>query len=139
MRPSRAPAIGVLLFWCLATGLVAGPSFELVPLGVFGGEIEANSSCFLLRSPGSRGWLMLDCGSPVSGLLAWKAKSGSWEARMREVQSALREVRAILLTHSHLDHLYGFILKSPVHMEGVLAGTTTDVYSNEATISTVRK
>ncbi len=146
MRPCMFLVVYLLIIGS-AGGSIAfgGPPpvrFELIPLGVFGGEVESNSSCFLLREAGNEETaLMIDGGSPVSGIIKWKGLDSAnftWSKRMAGVADVLATVQAILITHSHLDHNYGVVLKSPIHLSGKLAGTQTSICGNEATIQAYR-
>jgi len=146
----------IVLHWLLvASGSVeAGtPRFELVPLGVFGGEIEGNSSSYLLKELGGTDGILLDAGSPVSGILkgigsdttasastaSIASASTASTASIAKVRDALLHTKAIFLTHSHLDHIHGFALMMPLYLEGPLKGTTTDVYGSETTLGAIRK
>ncbi|MBI3891259.1 MAG: 3',5'-cyclic-nucleotide phosphodiesterase [Candidatus Wallbacteria bacterium] len=132
----------VLQLFAVATASAVPPRFQLVPLGVLGGEVESNSSCFLLRHhEAAAPALMIDCGSPVEGILRWEdldRPGSSWRGKMERVQRVLLDVDAVLLTHTHLDHLFGLVLKSPLHLDGPLKGHTTEIWGGEATLSTLR-
>lgn len=122
---SRVTAI---LLWILACPVLAlepgavaerAPAFALRSLGVLGGDVDTNLSCYLLGVPGeSRYPLMIDGGSVVSGILRWKEETGElkpgarWSERSRVIKDTLRPVTAFLLTHPHLDHVGGFVQKS---------------------------
>jgi cAMP phosphodiesterase len=94
------------------------PAFELRALGVLGGDLDTNLSCYLLGRPGEQPRLMLDGGSVVPGVLRWKEEAGelardaSWSERTRAVMRALEPVDAVLVTHAHLDHVGGFLQKN---------------------------
>lgn len=114
------------------------PAFELVALGVYGGEVESNSSCYLLGEAGSSRFpLMIDGGSPVAGAIRWKGlDDASPDRQIQGAIMALREVEAVLLTHSHLDHLYGLILHSPLRFQRLWGYTSpTRILGNAHTIS----
>lgn len=140
----RIPILLVLwLAGVLAVRASAGDRFELVPLGVFGGEVESNGTCFLLGHASQAGRrLMIDGGSPVSGILRWKgldaATGGHWGRRMEAVRGELARVDAFLFTHGHLDHTSGFILSTPLFLDGALKGRTAELYGGADTLAALR-
>ncbi|MBI4863790.1 MAG: 3',5'-cyclic-nucleotide phosphodiesterase [Candidatus Riflebacteria bacterium] len=133
--------LGLLLLAPLVMAAGPRPRFELVPLGVSGGELEGDSSSFLLRRPGDRtSAVMIDAGSPVSGIMRWKGvDSGRCSSKIRvdTVLATLDHTRAIVLTHAHLDHILGLSLMSPLVLEKAFKGVTTPVYANRPTVDTI--
>ena len=106
-----------------AAGQVArGPRFALHALGVLGGDVDTNLSCYLLGEPGQAPTVMVDGGSVVDGLLKWKQASGAlqpeatWGQRFRVAAEALRPVQAACITHAHMDHVGGFIQKTTLDL-----------------------
>src|SRR5262249_39390510 len=108
------------LAFLLALALAPPPAFELRALGVLGGDWDENLSSYLLARPGQPATLMIDGGSVMTGIARALERDGqlaptaSWSTRARAAEQVLRPVRALLLTHSHLDHVAGFLIKSTV-------------------------
>jgi cAMP phosphodiesterase len=99
------------------------PVFELRALGVLGGDDDGNLSCYLLGRMGEGSApVMIDGGSVVPGIVRMLEREGrlapgaSWSVRMKAVLEVLRPVRALLLTHAHLDHLAGFVIKTTLDL-----------------------
>ncbi|HEX2569631.1 MAG TPA: 3',5'-cyclic-nucleotide phosphodiesterase [Polyangia bacterium] len=97
--------------------------FELRALGVLGGDDDTNLSCYLLGRAGEvAAPLMIDGGSVVPGIVRMLERDGrlapdaSWSTRMKAALEVLRPVRALLLTHAHLDHLAGFVIKTTLDL-----------------------
>ena len=96
------------------------PVFEVRALGVLGGEDDGNLSCYLLGKVGEPPRLMLDGGSVLPGVARWKEKEGtlpagsSHTAQAKATSDVLALLQALLVTHSHLDHVSGFLLASPL-------------------------
>lgn len=104
------------------------PVFELRALGVLGGDYDTNLSCYLLGRAGeATAPLMIDGGSVVPGIVRMLEREGrlapdaSWSVRMKAALEVLRPVRALLLTHAHLDHLAGFVIKTTLDLSLALA------------------
>lgn len=125
--------LSLALATTLAGALAAAPaSFDLLPLGTYGGSYEGNMTSFAIRPVGSPTYrVLLDAGS-LSGV----AKDA---AGIEEFFLGLEDV---FLTHSHLDHLSGLVIQSPslfarqrpaLRVQGPPATTSTlagDVFSD---------
>lgn len=92
----------------------AQPSFELVPLGVLGGDDDSNLSSYALGVPGQPATLLIDAGAFTEGVAQWKHAGASHAARAKAVTALFGQLDAVLLTHAHLDHLSGLLLSSPL-------------------------
>lgn len=85
--------------------------FDLVPLGVYGGEQEDNLSAYLVGTPKDTTFLCLDAGTINTGIrraIQLKSLHGSEEAILHN------QIKGYFISHGHLDHLSGLIINSPV-------------------------
>ena len=122
------------------------PVFELRALGVLGGDDDTNLSCYLLGRAGeATAPLMIDGGSVVPGIVRMLERDGrlapdaSWSVRMKAVLEVLRPVRALLLTHAHLDHLAGFVIKTTLDLTLTNEGRPAlEIVGLPATLEAVR-
>lgn len=98
-----------LLF--LINSAIAAPSFQLTPLGVYGGLNDSNLSAYLLKPIESKTYVMLDAGTLVNGLNIAVDKHA---IKDRSVADLLKtDITAYLISHAHLDHLMGLIMAQP--------------------------
>jgi 3',5'-cyclic-nucleotide phosphodiesterase len=97
--------------------IAAAARFVVVPLGTAGGLDESNLSSYLLAVPGDERSLALDAGTLYAGLRAAIARGslpGGPDASHAAILAALKgRVRAVLLSHPHLDHVAGLLQNSP--------------------------
>src|SRR5260370_605178 len=110
----------------------SSPAFEVRCLGVLGGDLDENLSCFLVsRAAKPEDSVMIDGGSVTQGIIRWKVKEGqlaadaSWSARTQTVTDVLQHVSAFLVTHAHLDHIAGFVVKSTLDLSLAQKGRPT--------------
>lgn len=85
--------------------------FDLVPLGIYGGEQEDNLSAYLVGTPKDTAFLCLDAGTINTGIrkaIQLKSLHGSEEAVLHN------QIKGYFISHGHLDHLSGLIINSPV-------------------------
>ncbi|MDR2270006.1 MAG: 3',5'-cyclic-nucleotide phosphodiesterase [Sphingobacterium sp.] len=85
--------------------------FDLVPLGIYGGEQEDNLSAYLVGTPKDTAFLCLDAGTINTGIrraIQLKSLHGSEEAILHN------QIKGYFISHGHLDHLSGLIINSPV-------------------------
>ena len=98
-----------LLVACLSFAR-AQPVFEVIPLGVEGGNDESNLSAYALAVNGTEAYVCLDAGTVYFGIqraVAAQVLSGT-------VFEVLRDnIKGYLISHPHLDHIAGLILNSP--------------------------
>jgi 3',5'-cyclic-nucleotide phosphodiesterase len=102
----------LVLLWCcflLSQFVYTAPAFKVVALGVSGGLIDGNLSSYLLRPLHEDNYVALDAGTLVQGLLkAFKRQAPS------EVGDILaNHIPSYLISHAHLDHLYGLVMAQP--------------------------
>lgn len=102
--------------------------FTLVALGTSGGLEEGHLSAFLLAPSGSTDSVALDAGTLVGGLQRAAAR-GSLSKGSGTLLDA--HVRAVLLSHAHLDHVLGLVIASP-------DDAAKPVYGLPRTIDTLR-
>ncbi|WP_333862481.1 3',5'-cyclic-nucleotide phosphodiesterase [Sphingobacterium sp.] len=84
--------------------------FDLIPLGIYGGEQEDNLSAYLVGIPGDTTFLSLDAGTINTGIrkaIQLKSLNGSVETVLRN------QIKGYFISHGHLDHLSGLIINSP--------------------------
>lgn len=100
--------------------------FSLVALGTAGGLEEGNLTSFLLSVRGDDRWVALDAGTLFTGLrraLARGSLGPSGASEADTVRALRTRVRAVLLSHPHLDHVAGLALVSPEDAPRALYGS----------------
>ncbi len=85
--------------------------FNILPLGVRGGNDESNLSAYLVGIPDSPGnYICLDAGTLYAGI----EKAVGSNLISGDPQSFIRShIKAYLISHPHLDHAAGLVLNSP--------------------------
>ncbi|WP_394675013.1 MBL fold metallo-hydrolase [uncultured Chryseobacterium sp.] len=85
-------------------------NFDVVPLGIYGGEQEDNLSAYLLGAPEGHSFLCLDAGTVNAGIrkaIQLKSLDGPAESVLKD------QIKGYFISHGHLDHLSGLIINSP--------------------------
>ncbi|NIF06230.1 3',5'-cyclic-nucleotide phosphodiesterase [Chryseobacterium sp. Tr-659] len=85
-------------------------NFDLIPLGIYGGEQEDNLSAYLVSAPKDNAFLCLDAGTINSGIrkaIQLKSLTGLEETVLKD------QIKGYFISHGHLDHLSGMIINSP--------------------------
>ncbi len=99
----------VLFFIVLSTSGFA-QTFDLIPLGVYGGGDESNLSAYLLGEKGKNEFISLDAGTIRAGIIK-AIDHGVFDA---EAETVLKNyIKGYFISHGHLDHLAGLIINSP--------------------------
>ncbi len=94
-------------------------NFDVIPLGIYGGEQEDNLSAYLVGTPGENAFLCLDAGTVNAGIrkgIELKSLNGNAETVLKD------QIRGYFISHGHLDHLSGMIINSP-------ADSKKDIYA----------
>ncbi|WP_090024817.1 MBL fold metallo-hydrolase [Chryseobacterium oleae] len=85
-------------------------NFDIIPLGIYGGEQEDNLSAYLVGASGNSNFLCLDAGTINTGIrkaIELKSLSGTEETVLKD------QIKGYFISHGHLDHLSGLIINSP--------------------------
>lgn len=89
---------------------VQAQNFDVIPLGIYGGEQEDNLSAYLVGTPGENAFLCLDAGTVNTGIrkaIELKSLSGTEETVLKD------QIKGYFISHGHLDHVSGLIINSP--------------------------
>ncbi|KMQ61369.1 3',5'-cyclic-nucleotide phosphodiesterase [Chryseobacterium angstadtii] len=98
------------LFAFLLYTVCQAQNFDVVPLGIYGGEQEDNLSAYLVGAPKDNAFICLDAGTVNSGIrkaIELKSLNGTAENVLRD------QIKGYFISHGHLDHLSGLIINSP--------------------------
>ncbi|WP_333802179.1 3',5'-cyclic-nucleotide phosphodiesterase, partial [Sphingobacterium multivorum] len=102
--------LALCIFTFLVTMTCQAQHFDLVPLGIYGGEQEDNLSAYLVGTPRDTAFLCLDAGTINTGIrkaIVLKSLNGSVETILHN------QIKGYFISHGHLDHLSGLIINSP--------------------------
>lgn len=91
-------------------GAAQAQHFDLIPLGIYGGEQEDNLSAYLIGARRDTSFLCLDAGTINTGIrkaIQMKSLRGPEENVLRY------QIKGYFISHGHLDHLSGLIINSP--------------------------
>lgn len=100
----------VIILVFLSFGLSYGQSFDVVPLGVYGGECEDNLSSYLISEFGKNQFLALDAGTINAGIRKAIEKKSLFGDEKTVLQ---QDIKGYFISHAHLDHVAGLIINSP--------------------------
>src|SRR5690625_3870158 len=89
---------------------LSAQSFDLIPLGIYGGGDESNLSAYLIGEKDKNEFLSLDAGTLRAGI----NKAIENQVFEENAEEVLRNyIKAYFISHGHLDHLSGMIINSP--------------------------
>jgi 3',5'-cyclic-nucleotide phosphodiesterase len=120
----------VLLLLLGACSRAPAPAFDAVVLGAAGGLEEDNLTAVLLRPRGGQGFVLLDAGSVRAGVTVAQQRKTLPTPEGRDNASPVdvfiaRHIKAVLVTHAHLDHVAGLVINSTDDEAKPLLGTAT--------------
>ena len=99
-------------------------SFDLIPLGVFGGGDESNLSAYLIGEKGKNEFFALDAGTLRAGINK-AIEKGHFRTTNEEVLK--NYIKGYFISHGHLDHLSGLIINSPEDSPKNIYGTSATI------------
>lgn len=101
----------LVIFCFIAISFFAkSQSFDVVPLGIYGGEKEDNLSSYLVSVAGKNNFLCLDAGTINSGI----QKAIENKTFATDEATVLKDyIKAYFVSHGHLDHVSGLVINSP--------------------------
>ncbi len=102
--------LALSIFTFLVAMTCQAQHFDLVPLGIYGGEQEDNLSAYLVGTPRDTAFLCLDAGTINTGIrkaIVLKSLNGSVETILHN------QIKGYFISHGDLDHLSGLIINSP--------------------------
>ncbi|AZA76140.1 3',5'-cyclic-nucleotide phosphodiesterase [Chryseobacterium sp. G0186] len=102
--------ITLSLFAFLTHFVCQAQNFDVIPLGIYGGEQEDNLSAYLVGASNDSTYLCLDAGTVNTGIrkaIQLKSLNGSAESVLKD------QIKGYFISHGHLDHLSGLIINSP--------------------------
>ncbi|MGH1516625.1 3',5'-cyclic-nucleotide phosphodiesterase [Chryseobacterium sp. JK1] len=85
-------------------------NFDVIPLGIYGGEQEDNLSAYLVGTPKGNAFICLDAGTVNAGIrkaIELKSLNGPEDIVLKD------QIKGYFISHGHLDHLSGLIINSP--------------------------
>jgi 3',5'-cyclic-nucleotide phosphodiesterase len=103
-------------------------SFQVVPLGVYGGMDESNLSAYLVAPTHSTNFICLDAGTLHAGI------EKAVEKKVFKVSAEVvlkKYIKGYLISHAHLDHVSGLIINSP-------ADSTKTIYASPSCIKMMK-
>lgn len=125
----RAFAIFPLLL-ALGCSRALAPAFDAVVLGTAGGLEEEDLTSVLVAARGGRSYALLDAGSVRAGVVRAQERGTLFRPDATDAASSVdvfiaRHIRAVLVSHAHLDHLAGLVVNSTEDAPKPLLGTPT--------------
>ena len=99
-----------IIFSFFCGSLCFAQTFDVVPLGVYGGDREDNLSSYLISAANKNEFLALDVGTINAGI----RKAIEKKTFKTDEKTILHNyIKDNLLSHAHLDHVTGLIIHSP--------------------------
>ncbi|MBI2811925.1 MAG: 3',5'-cyclic-nucleotide phosphodiesterase [Candidatus Melainabacteria bacterium] len=113
--------------------LYSQDAFQVVVMGCGGGPIESNVSGYLIAPLNNDAYAALDAGTTLSGLFLAVEKNqvhvDTSDDQMEEAVIFREQIKAYLISHSHLDHLAGLVINSTVDVKKPLFGLNSTIDS----------
>jgi cAMP phosphodiesterase len=111
----------VILITCFYSVIIPAQNktFDIVPLGVYGGGLEGNLSSYLIGESNKNNFVCFDAGTIGSGIKA-AVEKGTFLVSENEVLK--NYIKAYFITHGHLDHNSGLIINSPADIKKPIYG-----------------
>lgn len=85
-------------------------NFDVIPLGIYGGDREDNLSAYLVSKHGSSSFLSLDAGTINAGIREAIARETIQDSAVHFLKN---NIKGYFISHAHLDHISGLIINSP--------------------------
>jgi len=107
--------------------------FTVIVLGATGGVRENNLSCYLVGANPLEGFVALDAGSLLSGIeWAYQKKNLSEipleDAVLTPIGKFFQQyIKAYLISHVHLDHIYGLVINSQTDSPKAILGLDSTI------------
>ncbi len=122
-----------LLFSCQMAAAEDRKYFNVLPLGVSGGELENNLSAYLVAPAGTQDFVALDAGTLCSAIKKIPAaeynKIGIHASAGNSLGETLlsRYIKSYLISHAHLDHISGMIMCSTIDSHKDILGRDSTI------------
>lgn len=133
----RLPQMWKPFCWILVLGLLGpmvtfaeerDPTFDVVALGTRGGVVDDNLTAFMVGERGGTEYVLLDGGTVIDGLTRALEKgnlthlSPGKTLHIRPLDILRNHVKAVMISHPHLDHVSGFVMATPGDTEHPIYG-----------------
>lgn len=119
--PTKSTKILLTLITLFAiNSFTLAQSFDLIPLGVYGGGDESNLSAYLLGEKNENEFISLDAGTIRAGI----QKAIQNNIFDKDAEHILQNyIKGYFISHGHLDHVAGLIINSPDDIQKYIYGT----------------
>lgn len=108
-----------LVFYCFVAIATTRQDFNIVALGVNGGVVDGNLSAYLVRDIHDDGYLSLDAGSVLPGIIKGLEQNSFSHIVLPEDNTFSpagyifrHNIKGYFISHAHLDHIAGLIISS---------------------------